>query len=295
MSSNRAPSYTRCMSLASLSNGQAVTSITDWGANPTGLELHGYIPSSLPAKPGVILALHPCGGSGLQYSRQTKYTAFADKGGFITLFPSTKNDYNCWDVATNKSLTRDGGGDSTGLSNIIKWAKSKYNADPAKIFVTGSSSGCMMTNIMCATYPDVFAASSCYSGMPAGCLAGASGSSPITVGDRRCEQGKMVKTGAEWAKEVQAIYPGYNGTYPKMLIWHGDADRVISYTNLAETLKQWSAVKGLSFTKNITNTPQAGYTQMIYGDGTELVGYSAAGVGHTVPVHDDIDLKWFNL
>jgi acetylxylan esterase len=34
---------------------------------------------------------------------------------------------------------------------------------------------------------------------------------------------------------------------------------------------------------------------MIYGDGTKLVGYSAQNVGHTVPVHETVDLSWFGI
>jgi acetylxylan esterase len=33
----------------------------------------------------------------------------------------------------------------------------------------------------------------------------------------------------------------------------------------------------------------------MYGDGTQVVGYQAQGVGHTVPVHEAEDLKWFGL
>lgn len=51
----------------------------------------------------------------------------------------------------------------------------------------------------------------------------------------------------------------------------------------------------VSFTKNNTNTPQSEYTQMIYGDGTKLIGYSAFDVGHTVPVHETVDLAWFGI
>jgi acetylxylan esterase len=51
----------------------------------------------------------------------------------------------------------------------------------------------------------------------------------------------------------------------------------------------------VSFTKNNTNTPQSGYTQMVYGDGTKLIGYSAFDVGHTVPVHEAVDLAWFGI
>ena len=47
-------SATASMTIAA---GPTVTPITDWGENPTGLELHGYIPSSLPKSPAVILAV----------------------------------------------------------------------------------------------------------------------------------------------------------------------------------------------------------------------------------------------
>ena len=60
-------------------------------------------------------------------------------------------------------------------------------------------------------------------------------------------------------------------------------------------MKEWSNVLGVSFTKNVTNNPQSGYTQMVYGDGTTLVGYSAQGVGHTVPIHETMDLAWFGI
>ncbi|KAJ2986610.1 hypothetical protein NUW58_g4942 [Xylaria curta] len=272
----------------------ALTPISNWGDNPTNLELLAYFPKPMPAKPAVILALHACSLSGQQYSEENNYTAYADERGFIALFPSTKNDGNCWDVASNKSLTHNGGGDSLGLVNMIKWAISEHNADPAKIFVTGSSSGCMMTNVMGGTYPDVFAASSCYSGFPAGCLAGAPASSPGS-GDPACGSGKAHKTGPEWAKVVRDMYPGYNGTYPPTNIWHGTADDLVGYGNLAETLKQWSAVMGVPFTRNITDSPELGYTKIVYGDGTQLVGYSAVGVGHTVPCNVEVDLKWFGL
>lgn len=67
----------------------------------------------------------------------------------------------------------------------------------------------------------------------------------------------------------------------------------------AEQLKQWSNVLGLTDSKNTSNTPQSGYTQTIYGAGTtttaQLVGYSAQGVGHTVPQHPDMDIAFFGL
>ncbi|KAK4210192.1 Alpha/Beta hydrolase protein [Rhypophila decipiens] len=268
--------------------------ITNWGGNPSGLNLHVYVPARLTAKPAVILALHYCGGSGPAYSGQTKYNSLADTQGFIVLYPSSPNDNNCWDVATTKSLTHEGGGDSTGLANMVRWALTTYNGDPTKVFVTGSSSGCMMSNVMAVTYPDMFAAVSCYSGVAAGCLAGSPGASPTTA-DPTCANGEIVKTGEQWAAQARAMYPGYTGAYPRVQVWHGEADFFVHYKNMAEIMKQWSSLLSVPFSKNNTDTPQSGYTQMIYGDGTKLVGYSARGVGHTVPVHEEDDLRWFGI
>lgn len=79
------------------------------------------------------------------------------------------------------------------------------------------------------------------------------------------------------------------------LSWHGTSDTTLYYANLAEALKEWSNVLDVPFSKNVSNTPQSSYTQMVYGDGTKLIGYSAQGVGHTVPVHETVDLAWFGI
>ncbi|KUJ09454.1 feruloyl esterase B [Mollisia scopiformis] len=287
--------------LVAIANG-ALVSVPNWGTsttNPTGIAMSIWVPTKLATKPAIILALHGCLSSGASYAQQAKYGPLADTHGFIVIYPSSSHDNNCWDVASTKSLTRDGEGDSHGLANMLKYTIDKYDADPKKIFVTGSSSGGMMTNVMAAIYPDVVTAGSVYSGVAAGCLAGSPGSSPITA-DPACANGQHIKTSAQWVAQVKAMYPGYNGTYPKMQTWHGTADTLVLYANLGEQIKEWTGLLGgaagpLAWTKNVTSSPQAQYTQMIYGDGTLFQAYSAVGVGHTVPVHETVDLAWFGL
>lgn len=101
--------------------------------------------------------------------------------------------------------------------------------------------------------------------------------------------------------------------------WHGTADTTLRYANCKwafgndgmgfmllttlaadqEALKEWSNVLNLSTMKTAANTPQSQYTQTIYGSGTattaQLVAYSAAGVGHTVPVHEQMDIDFFGI
>ncbi|KFH42174.1 Feruloyl esterase B-like protein [Hapsidospora chrysogenum ATCC 11550] len=268
--------------------------IPNFGNNPTGLSMDVYVPSNPPESPAVVLALHPCGGSGGGYAGQTGYTSIADQKGFIAIFPSSFRDMNCWDVASQASLTRDGGGDSTGLASMVQYALETWNADPDRIFVTGSSSGCMMTNVMSAAYPDLFAAASCYSGVAAGCLKGSPGSSPISA-DPTCANGEINLSAEEWAQRARDIYPGYSGSYPRFMTLHGTADWLVRIPNLEQQLMQWSTLHGVEQTASNPNTPQNGYTQLVYGDGTQLVGYSAEGVGHTVPVNSNLDMEWFGL
>ncbi|ROT35050.1 feruloyl esterase B [Sodiomyces alkalinus F11] len=268
--------------------------ISNWGFTPGGLTLHAYIPNNLPPNPAVILALHPCGGSGQGYHQSSGYSPLADTHGFIVLYPSSTKDMNCWDVATTRTLSRDGGGDSQALADMVDWAIANHGADQDRVFVSGTSSGCMMTNVMMATYPDYFAAATCYSGVSAGCLAGSPGSSPISA-DPTCANGQNIKTPQEWADLARSMYPCYTGPYPPLKTYHGLDDTFVHWRNLDEQLKQWSAIHGVSFSHEVANNPRQGYTQRVYGDGTKLVGVTAQGVGHVVPVVPDEDLRWFGI
>ncbi|CAI6081726.1 hypothetical protein V2G26_011400 [Clonostachys chloroleuca] len=267
--------------------------VPNFGNNPTGLRMDVNVPSNL-QNPSLILALHPCGGSGSQYAQMTGYANQGQQRGFITIFPSSSRDFNCWDVASQNSLRRDGGGDSTGLASMVKYAITTWKVNPAKVFVTGSSSGCMMTNVMIAAYPDLFAAATCYSGVAAGCLKGSPGSSPISA-DPTCANGQINLSAAQWAQRARDIYPGYSGAYPRLATLHGTADTLVRPANLDQQLAQWSTIHGVSLTATNPNTPQSGYSQRVYGDGKKLVGYLAQNVGHTVPVNQNLDYQWFGL
>lgn len=74
-----------------------------------------------------------------------------------------------------------------------------------------------------------------------------------------------------------------------------DSDTTLYYPNYGEEIKEWTDVFGVSQTPQSTvqNDPQSGYTMTTYG--TNVVGFSAAGVGHTVPVHETMDLAWFGI
>ncbi|KAH7370228.1 putative Acetylxylan esterase A [Rhexocercosporidium sp. MPI-PUGE-AT-0058] len=260
--------------------------------------MYVYVPTSKLAKPPIIVAIHHCAGTGPSYFGETQgYAQAADKSGFMIIYPSSPSSGGCWDVSSKASLTHDGGGDSQTIVNMVSYAVTKYGGDSSRVYMTGSSSGAMMTNVLAGAYPNVFKAATLYGGVPDGCfyVASATAGMATPAWNGQCSGGTLIKTAQQWGDQARSYYPGYTGARPKMMIYHGTIDTTLRYANYNEELKQWSNVLGVSFSSNKTNTPISGYTKMLYGDGTKLVGISAANVGHTPPIRPADDLAWFGL
>lgn len=146
---------------------------------------------------------------------------------------------------------------------------------------------------MAATYPEMFAAASVYSGVAAGCFVSAS--NQVDAWNASCAQGQVHDSPQQWANVVHNMYPGYSGSRPKMQIYHGSIDQTLLPPNFNETIKEWNGVFGYSGTpqQTLTNTPQPNYTKYIYG--ANLQGIYATNVGHTVPIQGDQDMLWFGI
>jgi acetylxylan esterase len=122
-----------------------LTQVTNFGDNPSGTGMYIYVPTKLAAKPPIIVAIHYCTGTAQAYYTGSPYAKLADQKGFIVIYPSSPHQGTCWDVSSQKSLKHNGGGDSNAIANMVTYALKKYNGDASKVFVTGSSSGAMMT------------------------------------------------------------------------------------------------------------------------------------------------------
>ncbi len=259
-----------------------LTEVTDFGENPTNLRMHLYVPDSVTDDPAVVLALHYCTGTGEAYYSGTEFASFADQYGFIVIYPTVTRASQCWDVSSPQALTRDGGSDPVGLMSMVNHTVETYGADTSRLFVTGGSSGGMMTNVMLADYPDVFAAGSAFAGVPYGCFATTNGSE----WNSECAGGQITHTPQEWGEMVHAAYPGYTGPYPRMQLWHGTVDDILDYTNFQEEIKQWTNVHELSQTPEHTDNPTPEWTRTRYGGtGTQATveANSFEGYGHGLP------------
>ncbi|KAK6834315.1 PHB depolymerase family esterase [Apiospora arundinis] len=269
----------------------SLTQVQDFGKNPSGIKMFTYVPAKLAAKPPVVLVLHACAWTAGAFFGSTKYGQMAEQHGFVLVFGQTPKDGDCWDVSSDQTLTHDGGGDSTGLANMVRYALKKYNGDASRVYVTGESSGAMMTQVMAAVYPDMFAAASEFSGEPAGCFR----TGTVRGWNGQCAGGQINKSPADWAAQVHKMYPGYTGTYPKMQVYHGDVDKTLNINSFNESIKEWSGIFGYSGTAKqaVNNSPGARLTRYIYGD--RLQGIWGHGFGHVVPTNETEALTWFGI
>ncbi|TDZ20014.1 putative acetylxylan esterase A [Colletotrichum orbiculare MAFF 240422] len=253
------------LGLAGAAASASLQQVTDFGSNPSGVKMYIYVPDKLAANPPVVVAIHYCTGTAQSYFNNSPYKGFADQKGFIVIYPESPYSGTCWDVSSRATLTHDGGANSNSIANMVQYTLDKYSGDKTKVFVTGSSSGAMMTNVLAATYPDVFAAAIVYNGVPAGCFFTGS----VNGWNSTCSSGKSTATPERWAELVYDAYPGYEGSRPRMQIYHGSIDTTLDAKNYQETIKQWSGVFGYNPDKPATsseNTPIADYRTDVFGD-----------------------------
>ncbi|MET7710673.1 PHB depolymerase family esterase [Micromonospora sp. NPDC005413] len=282
------------LTFATPASAATLTQVTNFGTNPTNLQMHLYVPDRVASRPAVLLALHYCTGTGPAFHSGTQYASLADRYGFIVIYPSATRSSKCWDVASPQALRRGGGSDPVGLMAMVDYVRQRYATDPDRVFVTGTSSGAMMTNVMLGDYPDVFAAGASFAGVPFGCFA-TGGSSEW---NSECANGQLIKTAQQWGDLVRAAYPGYTGRRPRMQIWHGTNDETLRYPNFGEQVKQWTNVQGLSQTPTYTDSPQSGYTRTRYGSNGPMApveAISMQGVSHNLPVDAAQVIRFFGL
>jgi endo-1,4-beta-xylanase len=261
-----------------------LTRVTGFGDNPSNLNMYTYVPDRVAARPALLVAIHFCTGSASAVfnGAARDYVTAADQYGYVVVFPEATRSGQCFDVSSPQALTRGGGSDPVGIMSMVGYAKQHYNVDPGRVYVTGFSSGAMMTNVLAAEYPDVFAAGSAFMGVPAGCFGTTDGSS----WNSQCANGQITKTAQQWGDQARQMSGGRSGPYPRMQLWHGTADDTLRYPNFGEEVKQWTNLAGVSQTPSSTDQPQSGWTRSRYG-GTgaqaPVEGISVQGAGHVLP------------
>jgi MYXO-CTERM domain-containing protein len=99
---------------------------------------------------------------------------------------------------------------------------------------------------------------------------------------------ELKKTPSEWGDLVRNAYPGYTGPRPRVVIFHGSSDAIVSPDNQIELVEQWTNVLGADQTADETATI-AGHERVRHkvGGATVVESWRVASMGHAVSMGAD--------
>jgi poly(hydroxyalkanoate) depolymerase family esterase len=254
-----------------------------FGSNPGNLRMFTYVPEHLQPGAPLVVVLHGCAQSAGGYDFGAGWSVLADRYGFAVLLPEqkrTNNPNTCFTWFTAENTTRDRG-EALSIQQMIAHMIAVHGIDRSRIYVTGLSAGGAMTGVMLATYPELFAGGAIIAGLPYGSAGN------VQEAFEAMFQGKALPARA-WGDLVRAASP-HAGPWPKLSVWHGDADQTVRSVNADEIVKQWTDVHGLDAAPSL-ETSVDGHRRRVWRNPageTVLEAYTIAGMAHGTPIDTD--------
>lgn len=255
-----------------------LTELTNFGSNPGALRMFTYVPKNLGPSPALVVVLHGCTQSAASYDVGAGWSTLADKYGFVLLFPEqtqANNPKTCFNWFLPGDASRDRG-EALSIRQMIEKTIGAHGVDRARVFVTGLSAGGAMTATMLATYPEVFAAGAIIAGLPHGTATN------VQQAFESMFQGRH-HTANVWGDLVRNA-SAHDGPWPRVSIWHGDADPTVKLINAESLIRQWTNVHML--TSRPIEDVVDGYPRKVWRrDGVDVVeSYTITGMAHGTPL-----------
>ena len=236
-----------------------------------------YTPSTVGDGEAVPLYVmtHGCNTEPIEQARANLHHPVAERERFVVLytdFPRLTHPGRCWRWTDPASQQR-GMGDPEILVSQVRDVMARRAVDPERVYAMGMSSGAMMTSIVGAAYPDLFAAIGLMAGGPyrtyacEAAYAGAHDGSETPL----LAQGAFEAMGAH-ARVVPA------------LVVHGDRDGVIHPACGEQALEQWLR------TNNLVLSGGAGQEAPLALDPAATRTVAEPG-RHTATVRDYVDAE----
>ena len=254
--------------------------IFDFGSNPGNLRMFGYRPSILADNPALVVVLHGCTQTAAAYDLGAGWSTLADRYGFVLLLPEQQRSNNpngCFNWFRPEQSRR-GQGEPLSIRQMIEKSVVDHGIDRRRVFITGLSAGGAMTSNMLACYPEVFAGGAIVAGLPYG----AAGT--VQEAFQSMYQSPS-RSASEWGDLVRKA-SSHRGPWPRVSVWHGDADKTVIPSNAQEILKQWTEVHGLPLSASAT-TRVDGFPRDVWINdaGDELIeAYTIPNMAHGTPL-----------
>ena len=263
--------------------GKASTRLREafgFGSNPGNLRMFSYRPATLAASPALVVVLHGCTQTAADYDLGAGWSTIADRYGFALLFPEQQRSNNlngCFNWFLPEHSRRNQG-ELLSIRQMIEKSVIEYGVDRRRVFVTGLSAGGAMASNMLACYPEVFAAGAIVAGLPYGAATN------VQQAFESMFQSPS-RSAREWGDLVRKA-SSHRGPWPRVSVWHGNADKTVILSNAVETLKQWTDVHGLPSSPSV-KTQVDGFPREVWINeaGDELIeAYTINNMAHGTPL-----------
>lgn len=203
-----------------------------------------YTPASL--LPGqaasLVVVLHGCNQSAHDAALGTDVNAFADRAGFVAVYPEQSirdNPQRCWNWFEPRHQAR-GSGEPAAIARITERVLregGRARLDRNRVHVMGLSAGGAMAGILAATYPDLYASVGIHSA-PQFCAARSTITALMAMksgGPDPVRQGRLAHTAM-----------GPRARVVPVIVIQGDADRTVWAGNGDRVVRQWLTTSSLA-------------------------------------------------
>ena len=213
----------------------------DWIAGvatgPAGARrFHLHVPAGLALRPKeklpLLVMLHGCGQTGLEFANSTRMGKLAARERFLVLYPEQDrfaNAQGCWNWFQQRSGQANA--EAATLMGAVLQVAQSYPVDLARVAVAGLSAGATMAALMGARFPGHFRAVIAHSGVVPGAA-----DSVATV--------LSAMGGLRAGHLPSAAFGAAESPLPALLVLQGDVDGVVSPRNGLATAQLWAQALG---------------------------------------------------
>lgn len=233
----------------------------------------------------LVVVLHGCTQTAHICAKQTGWNTLAERHQFYVVYPEQlilNNVENCFNWFKEKDQTRHGG-EPESIKQMIDYMQAHYKIDASKIYVIGMSAGGAMSSIMISVYPELFDKGGVMAGGPYKAATSVAGSAKVMFGAK-------IKSPENWSQLIKEQNPNYTGSYPELIIFHGNHDLVVNVNNAKQLIKQWSHLNNTDELPDETTTWFDGNPDVelsIYHKRNKealIYYYKTKDLGHAVPL-----------
>jgi feruloyl esterase len=241
--------------------------------------MRSFVPDLLPPSAPLVVVLHGCTQTAASYDRGAGWSTLARQFGFAVLFPQQQRSNNpnlCFNWFLPEDTQRDRG-ELLSIRQMVDRMVSDHGLDRSRLFVTGLSAGAAMAGSLLACYPDVFSAGAIIAGLPYGCATNTQ--EALTAMFKGGSQPQRV-----WGDKVRQA-SSHTGSWPRVQVWHGTADKTVKPSNAAEIVKQWRDLHACGAEPAIADEVSGFPHRVWLAAGKPVVeSYSITGMGHGAPI-----------